>query len=317
VSKQLLSITAVSADFGARVRGIDADTRLFPDAVQEILDVWHAFGVIVLSEQQLSKDQLVAFSGTFGIPEQAAPQERELIFGSEPPEIMIVSNVIENGRPIGHLGNKEAYWHTDMCYMASSPNASALYAIEVPPDGGDTYFMNMYAVFDRLPSALKSRIADLTIKHDKSYTAVGELRHGYDPVHDVAASPGAIHPILKVHPVTGRTALYLGRRLNAYVVGLPVSESEQLLEELWSHTRDVDLVWRHKWSVGDLVIWDNRCVMHKRDAFDQSFRRVMWRTQMQPDRCHNPHLLWGGPTDSDRKMFSHQSGGAPYRKPSP
>jgi len=168
-----------------------------------------------------------------------------------------------------------------MCYTDQPPIASIMYSIEVPPVGGDTGFMNMYSVYDRLPETLKERISGLSIKHDRSYTAVGDLRHGYEPVVDVVNSPGSVHPIVRTHPMTGRKALYLGRRLNAYIVGLPVPESEALLDELWEYTNDPQFSWHHKWRVGDVVIWDNRCLMHRRDSFDPATRRIMWRTQIQ------------------------------------
>ncbi|MBN8500269.1 MAG: TauD/TfdA family dioxygenase [Sphingomonadales bacterium] len=254
-----------------------------PDQFQAIVAAWHRHGVISAHDQDLSKEQLVAFSRMFGIPERADNQEKALIVDTGPPEIMIVSNVVENGRPIGHLGNKEAYWHTDMCYTDSPPIASILYAREVPDEGGDTSFMDMNAVYESLPARLKELAATLSIKHDRSYTAVGDLRHGYDPVTSVRESPGAVHPVVKTHPATGCKSLYLGRRRCAYVMGMPVDDSEALLDELWTYTEAPELVCRHRWSVGDLLIWDNRRLMHKREAFDAGTRRLMWRSQIQAD----------------------------------
>lgn len=244
---------------------------------------WHESGLVIVKGQSLDKEGLVAFSRRFGRPEPADHQEKALIVDSGPREIMIVSNVVEDGRPIGHLGNKEAYWHTDMCYTDSPPIASILYAREVPAEGGDTSFMDMNAVYRRLPAHLKELVGRSTIKHDRSYTAVGDLRHGYDPVTCVRQSPGAVHPMVKVHPVTGSKSLYLGRRRCAYVTDLTVADSEALLDELWSYTTDADLTYRHKWSVGDLLVWDNRRLMHRREAFGADTRRVMWRSQIQAD----------------------------------
>jgi taurine dioxygenase len=277
----MVYISPLSNAVGGEITGVDISLGLPDDIFQRVLDAWHQSGVILLRDQTLSKQSLVKFSARFGVPEMAAPQERELNVLPEAPEIMMVSNVIENGRSIGHLGNKEAYWHTDMCYTPVPPIASILYAVEVPPIGGDTGFMNMYEAYDRLPDRLKHRIESLSIKHDRSYTAVGDLRHGYEPVTDVSRSPGALHPIVRQHPITRRVSLYLGRRLNSYVVGLPVAESEALLNELWQYTEAPEIIWHHKWKVGDLLIWDNRCLMHRRDGFDQNSRRVMWRTQIQ------------------------------------
>jgi taurine dioxygenase len=258
-------------------------TCISPSEFRHLVDTWHGHGVIVIPNQAMSKEQLVEFSRKFGVPERALHQEKALIIDAGPAEIMIVSNVIKNGRPIGHLGNKEAFWHTDMCYTDTPPIASMLYAREVPGQGGDTSFMDMCAVYDGLPASLQSVAARASIKHDRSYTAVGDLRHGYDPVECVRESPGAVHPMINVHPVTRRKSLYLGRRRCAYVIGLSIADSEDLLDELWSFTSDENVICSHRWTVGDLVIWDNRRLMHRREAFDANSRRIMWRTQIQAD----------------------------------
>lgn len=277
-----IAVTRLGRGFAARLDNISLADGPCRHVLEALRATWLETGVILLRGQALTKHALVAFSELFGVPEKAAAQERELTCHDGPPEVMIVSNVIENGRPIGHLGAKEAFWHTDMCYMDAPPDASALYAVEAPETGGDTSFMDMNAVYRMLPTSLKARIASVKLKHDRSYTAVGDLRYGYEEVHDPSASPGAIHPLVRHHPVTGQPSLYLGRRLHAYVQGLSVADSECLLDELWSYTVSPDLIWRHAWRPGDLLIWDNRRLMHKRDAFDASSRRVMWRTQMQP-----------------------------------
>jgi len=139
----------------------------------------------------------------------------------------------------------------------------------------------MYAAWDALPGPLQRRVEALRLKHDGTYNSGGYVRQGVTPTGDPRTSPGAVHPLVAVHPETGRRTLYLGRRRNAYVEGLPVEDSDHLLEELWTHaTRDA-LTWRHRWQVGDLVLWDNRCTMHRRDAFDPTARRVMHRTQIK------------------------------------
>lgn len=283
-----ITVEPKSAFVGAEVFGLDATRKLSQSARDAVIDVWHNYGVLVLRDQSFTKESLVRFSECFGTPVQALHQESALSSSPQHSEIMIVSNVMEEGKPIGHLGNKEAAWHTDMCYTDNPPIASILYAVEVPQEGGETGFMNMYDVYDRLPPVLKSRIASLQIKHDRCYTAVGDLRHGFEPVGDVANSPGSIHPMVKSHPITRRKALYLGRRLNSYVVSLSVGESEALLDELWEYTAAPAITWHHHWRVGDILVWDNRCLMHRRSAFNQDDRRIMWRTQILQDP-HNPN----------------------------
>lgn len=276
-------VTPFSAELGAEITGVDI-TQMSDGVFRRLLNAWHKHGVIVVRDQDLTMADLVAYSVRFGTPVRAAPQERALL-AAQAEEVMIVSNIVEDGKPLGHLGSGSAAWHSDMCYTTDPPIASVMYAVELPPTGGNTGFMNMYRVYDSLPASLKNKIAGLTIKHDRSYTAVGDLRYGYEPVTDVAASPGAVHPIIRRHPVTGRNALFLGRRLNAYVVGLGVAESESLINELWRYTEQPDVTWFHRWRVGDTIIWDNRCLMHCREAFDPQARRLMWRTQIRADKA--------------------------------
>ena len=192
----------------------------------------------------------------------------------------MVSNVVdEQGEPIGALGDGEAIWHTDMSYVAQPPDASMLYSLEIPPAGGDTWFCSMKAALAKMPRALADRIARLDIKHDGTYDSGGYLRKGMAASADPRTSVGTPHPIVIQHPMSGDRALYLGRRRNAYVMGLEVAESERLLDEIWSYVEAA--VYVHKWALGDLVLWDNRTTMHRRDAFDPKARRVMHRTQIK------------------------------------
>jgi taurine dioxygenase len=276
----LIDIVPTGAALGAEVRGIDLknlDERQFA-ALER---AWHQHEVILLRGQTLSDQDLIAFSRRFGDLDWAPVQETGRRFVEGLPEIYIVSNVTVNGQPIGSLGAGEAVWHTDMSYLEVPPMASMLYALEVPPAGGNTSFCSMYAVYDALPSPLKQRIANLKIKHDGTYNSGGYLRQGVTATDDPRSSPGAVHPLVCTHPDTGRRMLYLGRRRNAYLTGLELPESEALLDELWQFVEKPEFAWEHVWRVGDLVLWDNRCTMHRRDPFDASSRRVMHRTQIK------------------------------------
>jgi len=175
-------------------------------------------------------------------------------------------------------------WHTDMSYLDTPPKASMLYSLEVPPTGGNTSFCSMYGVYEALPEGLKDRIASLKIKHDGTYNSGGYVRQGVTPTDDPRTSPGAVHPLVCTHPNTGRRMLYLGRRRNAYLMGLDVAESESLLDELWGFVDRPEFAWEHVWRVGDLVLWDNRCTMHRRDSFDPKTRRIMHRTQVKGEQ---------------------------------
>jgi taurine dioxygenase len=275
-----LEIIPTGAALGAEVRGVDL-TSLDDRQFAALRDAWHQHQVILLRGQTLDDQDLIAFSRRFGDLDWAPVQETGRRFVEGLPEIYIVSNVKQNGEPIGSLGAGEAVWHTDMSYLEKPPMASTLYALEVPPSGGNTSFCSMYAIYQSLPPELKRRIAGLKIKHDGTYNSGGFLRQGVTPTDDPRTSPGALHPLVCTHPDTGRQMLYLGRRRNAYLAGLDLPESEALLDELWRFVERPEFKWEHVWRVGDLVMWDNRCTMHRRDPFDDATRRIMHRTQIK------------------------------------
>jgi taurine dioxygenase len=280
VTSPAIEIVPTGKALGAEARNVDLNRS--DDAIfAALLRGFHDHSVLLVRGQTLSDQDLIAFSRRFGELDFAPVQENGRRFVEGLPELYIVSNVKQNGEPIGSLGAGEAVWHTDMSYLDAPPIASALYALEIPPAGGNTSFCSMYAVYDALAPELKSRIAGLKIKHDGTYNSGGFLRQGVTPSDDPRTSPGAIHPLVCTHPDTGREMLYLGRRRNAYLVGLELAESEALLDQLWGYVERPDFAWEHVWQVGDLVIWDNRCTMHRRDPFDDSARRIMHRTQIK------------------------------------
>jgi taurine dioxygenase len=265
---------------GAEIQGIDLRT-IDSEDFASVYRVWLDHSVLLFRGQSLTDEDLVAFSERFGDLDWAPVQESGRRFVEGHPEIYVVSNVMENGAPIGSLGAGEATWHTDMSYLQDPPKASILYALEVPPSGGNTYFNNMYRAYEFLPDAMKKRIEGKTLKHDGTYNSGGYVRQGIAAVDDPLTSPGTFHPLVCTHPETKRRVLYLGRRRNAYINGLSLAESESLLDELWSQANSEELEWHNEWRVGDLVLWDNRCTMHRRDPFDASARRVMHRTQIK------------------------------------
>jgi taurine dioxygenase len=280
---------------GADVDGVDLRRELSPSTIDAIKQAWSDHLVLRFRGQHLDDDQLMRFSALFGeldlAPVIAASRvqirgEDRYVDSAEEGHryISIISNIVENGVAIGALGAYEAIWHTDMSYNPQPPIGSALYALEVPPAGGDTGFANMYMAYDTLPEELRQRIEGRVCRHDSSRNSAGELRRGYTDVTDPREAPGADHPIVRTHPVTARKALFLGRRRNAYIQGLALDDSERLLDALWEHATRAQLTWYQQWRVGDLVLWDNRCVMHRRDEFDPTSRRLMHRSQIKGDR---------------------------------
>ena len=282
VAADTLEVIPTGAALGATVNGVNL-RDLSEATFARILQAWHQHSVLLFRGQTLTDQDLIAFSRRLGDLDWAPVQETGRRFVEGLPEIYIVSNVKVNGEPIGSLGDGEAVWHTDMSYLDLPPKASMLYALEIPPAGGNTSFCTMYGIYEALPPTLKDRIAGLKIKHDGTYNSGGYLRQGVTPTDDPRQSPGAVHPLVCTHPANGRRMLYLGRRRNAYLVGLELAESEALLNELWSIVDRREFSWEHVWRVGDLVLWDNRCTMHRRDAFDPNSRRIMHRTQVKGD----------------------------------
>ena len=130
---------------------------------------------------------------------------------------------------------------------------------------------------------LRHQVRGARVKHDGTYNSGGYTRQGVTPTDDPRSSPGAFHALVDIHPETGRRFLYLGRRRHAYIQGLPLDQSEALLDEIWSYATADSLTWYHQWRAGDLVVWDNRCTMHRRNAFDPASRRIMHRTQIKSD----------------------------------
>ena len=273
-----IEVVLLSAALGAEIRGVDL-TDVDAAALKAIREAWLSHIVLLFRSQSLTDDQLADFSRHFGELDLAPPMETTQ--GPTHPEILIVSNVKMDGKAIGTLGDGEAIWHSDMNYMDAPPTGSLLYSLEVPPSGGDTGFCNMYKALETLPVDLRRRIDRLSIKHDSSTNSGGYLRHGSKPVTDVRDCPGAVHPMVCTHPESGRKVLFIGRRRYAYVMGLPLDESEKLLDEIWAHATKPEFTWHHKWRIGDVLMWDNRCAMHRRDAFDPAARRVMHRTQIK------------------------------------
>jgi len=279
-TSSLAAVIPSGKSLGAEIQGVDLRT-INDGEFAAIYLAWLDHLAVLVRGQTLTDEDLITFSRRFGDLDWAPVQETGRRFVEGHPEIYVVSNVMDNGVPIGSLGAGEATWHTDMSYLADPPKASMLYALEVPPAGGTTYFCSMYRAYEALPDALKRRISRLTLKHDGTYNSGGYVRQGVVATNDPVQSPGVYHPLVCRHPETGRRLLYLGRRRNAYIGGLPLAESEALVDELWSYATQEEFAWHNDWRVGDLVLWDNRCTMHRRDQFDPSTRRIMHRTQIK------------------------------------
>ena len=276
-----MRVEQVGQSFVAEVMDVDLG-RISDSEFRVLYKAWLEFGVLRIRGQSLNDGELQRFSNRFGPLEEIpygkiSEEEKQKIKNRY---VTVISNIEVDGKPIGGLGNKEATWHSDMTYIEDPPPASILMSLEVPELGGDTHFSDQKAAYLSLPNELVSRIENLSIKHNAAHTSVGDLRRGFDPIKDPREAPGAIHPIVRTHDETQEEMLYLGRRELAYVVGFALAESEQLLDEVWHYAAMSENVWTQQWEVGDVIIWDNRRVLHRRDGFDQSQRRLMKRCQV-------------------------------------
>jgi alpha-ketoglutarate-dependent taurine dioxygenase len=267
---------------GSEICGLDLSKPLAPDDRAAIEDALDRHLVVVARGQKLSDPELLAFSRNFGALDPPGPNPYGEPFNKAYPEINVISNVVENGRAIGGLGAGEAVWHADMTYIEVPPRAAVLHALEIPANGGgNTYFADMFAAYAALPDDLKRAIMGKRAVHDASRNSAGFLRKGYKDVTDVRETVGADHPLFRHDPRTGRIALFLGRRKNSYILGMEVAESDALLDALWVHATQPRFAMCHVWRVGDVLMWNNLAVMHRRDPFDANARRIMHRTQIK------------------------------------
>jgi taurine dioxygenase len=281
-----------AAALGAEVHGIDL-ARIDDAAFASLHQAWLEHILLVFRGQSLTAQDLVALIRRFGKPvtsstlHQRNLEERTAnrLFDL-PPEVTVVTNLQDNGRSVGILGDGEIVWHSDFSFSERPTAARMLLAMDVPPRerGGDTYFLNGYAAYETLSEGLKRRVAGMTIKQGNIVDTAMKLRPGASLTDDIRYTPGPSHPIISTHPETGCNSLFLGRRHAAYVNGLSLEDSEKLLNELWAHATHPRFCYEHHWALGDVVVWDNRCVLHRRDAFDPAARRVLYAAQVEGHR---------------------------------
>ena len=276
-----MKISPLGAVIAADILDVDLAKPLDDQTIALIGGAWNDQLVLRFRNQRLNDDDLLRFSRYFGELDPPGPNPYGVTFLPEYPEINVISNVRDDaGVPIGNLGDGEAVWHADMTYIDNPPEAGILYALEVPVGQGDTYFANMVVAYDDMPADLRAAIDGKILIHDAAHNSAGMLRKGYEEVRDVKLTPGARHPLAYEDP-TGRVALFLGRRPHAYILGMEEDDSEALLDSLWAHASQPKYSWKNEWQAGDLVMWQNRMVLHRRDGFDPNMRRVMHRTQLK------------------------------------
>ena len=277
-----MKLLSSDKSLGGEIVGFDISKKLTHDQINFINESWNERLVLVFKKQNLDDPKLINFSKNFGELDPPGPNPYGITFLPEFPEINVISNVKnEQGTPIGNLGDGEAVWHADMTYLELPPKAGILYALEVPENQGNTHFANMTLAYSDLSDAIKEKIDGKILIHDSAHNSAGMLRKGYSEVDNPTETPGARHPMVIKDQSTNKKLLFLGRRPHAYIVGLEIEESENLLDEIWKHATQEKYTWTQKWEKGDLLMWKNLNVLHKRDAFDPNTRRVMHRTQLK------------------------------------
>jgi taurine dioxygenase len=280
-------ITAVQRDDNvcADIEGFDFDDYDATD-IAVVRALWLQHGVVRFRNADISDQQQVEFSAHFG---EFVIHPKQLQEGGHPthPEILVISNAMKDGKPSGAMGNSEATWHTDTWFYEKPPAGAILRAVQVPETGGDTYFLSTYRAYDSLPAHLRDAVNDRQIFFQSAYDKTGKLRLGRTAPasEDFREWVGMVHPLVRTHGETGREALYLGGTAEgAWIVGMPLDESSDLLAQLWDHTTTTDEVFVQKWNAGDIMMWDNRCTMHRRDSFDPASIRIMHRTTTAGER---------------------------------
>jgi taurine dioxygenase len=275
------SIRPLSPALGAEVRGLDLSGPMPREVLRAVRQLLYENCVLLVPGQSLDEAQQVRFGECFGT--LAATLGNYASLQKSHPAVMYVTNEKEDGRYVGALPDGEMYFHSDRCYVERPCLCTMLYGIDIPSQGGDTCFASQYEAYDALPEDVKRRIDGL------------RAVHAYEPGYDsqnavmltrVTPSAGALtaaHPMVITHPATGRKALYVNRLMTAYIVGMPRDESAELLEWLFDHQEQSQFVYAHKWTPGDVVIWDNRCVTHARTDFHageaRKLRRVVVETE--------------------------------------
>jgi len=293
--KSEFEVVPLNDALGAEIRGVDL-RRIDDDAFKRLYEAYLFHVLLVVKNQTLGADDLVALCKRFGTPVSSSNlHKRDLkertanTMFNLPPEITVVTNLKEDGKPVGILGDGELVWHSDFSFTERPTAARMLMAMEVPSEvngGSHTTFLNAYAAYDALPEDYKRTLSGKSIKQGNIIDTALKLRPGVSLDDDIRTAPGASHPVISTHPETGANLLFLGRRHAAYVNGLPLPDSEKFLEALWARGVQERFCYTHHWQQGDFVVWDNRAVIHRRDAFDPATRRVLYAAQVEG---HKPY----------------------------
>jgi taurine dioxygenase len=268
-----LEIVPLSDALGAEIRGVDLSAPLDEDTARAIEDVWNENIVIVFRDQHIDVEQQRDFARLFGeIGTRARPGPKPPEAGEYGSDVMLVTNVRKDSKPIGSLPDGEMMYHSDTPYFENPAKATMLFALEVTSVGGHTLFSNCYRAAETLPEELKRRLDGKLAMQVYEYGTTIKTQQ-----YDRTKVPHYAHPVFRKHPATGRSALFVNELMTEEIIGLPKDESDEILAFLFPHLRRPEFIYEHVWQVGDLVMWDNRCSLHARTDFPDDQRRMLRR----------------------------------------
>ena len=277
MTKTRLDVVPLTEHIGAEIRGLDLRTRPDDETVKAIYQAWLDRLVLVFPGQLLTQEDLLRVTTYFG---QSGHLDRPAKyhppgFAKMLPGIMLISNIRENGEPIGALPDGEMMFHHDMIHKEVPSKATLLYSVEIPSHGGNTLFASGYAAYETLDPAIRDRLEGKRALHHYNY---GSQQRG---VGGVEAFNECVHPVFRTHEETGRKAVYVNRLMTVKILDMEPQESERLLSILFDHAEKPEFVYSHVWRERDLLLWDNRCSSHARTDFPSAERRLMLRTTVE------------------------------------
>ena len=273
-----ITATPIHDTFAANVAGVQISKNITPETIAQVRHLWHRYKLLVFRAQDTDETDLVEFSRAFGDLEIHVRKE---YLSPTHPELLYVSNIQQSGKSIGILADKEVGWHYDQIYLPRPAIGSLLCAVKIPPkQQGSTYFADMVAAFAALPESTKHKLQGKTAT--QSYEAFNNMYSVPTSKEQKKKTPDINHPLIRTHPFTGEQALYLCPGMTTRINELSESESEDLLAELFEWTTHEEFIYRHNWEIGDCILWDNACTMHRRDPFNHQHQRLMKRTTILP-----------------------------------
>ncbi len=270
-----VEFTKLSQHTGAEIKGVDLRRPIEPDIAREIYDIFVEHCVVLFRDQDLTQDDLVRATANFGdLADPGRPPEfRPVGMEKMNPQIMLITNIREDGKPIGALPDGEMWFHHDTIHRELPTKATMLYSVAVPTFGGETVFSNLFAAYKELPDDLRAKIDGRMARNAFSFNSTYK-----DDPNAVAARNEAIHPAVRTHEDNGRKAIYLNRLMSQQLIGLPEDESQAVLDRIFDHIEQPKYLYEHQWRKGDALMWDNRSSIHARKDFPADQIRLMWRT---------------------------------------